>query len=951
MKTPKQLRRDIQDLTAHLAQVQVGLERRSGIKVAKIGKECQRSATTLAELLQSQQVPTEYKVAVVGRFKAGKSSFVNELLPNRLASEGTLPETAAVTTFRHGQSVRASIRFVNSAVWGELKSLYAENPKHADAHRVRSWESFLLPKKNKDGEPDIVFDLDSLERAHVREEGHTITLELPPQSNKKAANDFRRRLKEYTSSQSPLHCLVDSIDITAPAEILDQGVLLIDTPGLDDTERFRVTLTERVVTGVDAVLFLTKSGASYGQSEKDFLLSLLRKGTVKQLIVVVTQIDETYNKVLKEAEDNDEDPEPISACIARERAKIKREIEDTLKDLEQDDSLHRYQEQLGEVPIAFTSARLHRDWKEGKELPFAIDAKDPGGIEKLTAQLLNLLSTESRLSQTADNIVKGASHSLLELQTVLQAKLKALQSTQNKEVAEQKLHTFRGEFGQACEGFTRTVEQQIRNLTERLDEQPRRDETLLSLIAALAEQPLSAIEVNDIGLHWKTRRYGGWGHLPGFQASVAALIFPKVQQLLDTRTALFTKYAQRFEQALLRLSDSSDEISERLELGTNVPLDISGKLKVVLNRSMQNAQEMIAIEERKVQQLLDDFVTDSVADRISEKRRVVADIWDVGTTVRQNAEVKAFYREVKSLLKQALESYLQQSSRSFGEFLLAEAKAAPRDALDGVSVLLEQAADNILAAATLHLSGQTEEATALISTLDGELVQTLERVQFSMPDSAPPAVVVASAASAPPSTEPVALPGRAMPVSINTTNDADWADAVQSAATVCVERLQLREGATGWSYEKLFAPHYLRGALQLSLVDPHLSKPNQLRNLQEFLMHVAEVAKPKAIEIITSHVESESAAQQNRVLDEVTRDLFQQFGVALTLRREAGLHDRYLRLNHGLLFKLGRGLDVYKPATGLAAHRPALRRVRASEIDVFVQPGHLLASQQGGPDA
>lgn len=189
MRTPKQLRRDIQDLTTHLTQVQGGLERRSSIKVAKIGKECQRSATALAQLLQSQHVPTEYKVAVVGRFKAGKSSFVNELLPNRLASEGTLPETAAVTTFRHGQNVRASIRFVNSAVWQELKSLYAENPKHADAQRVRSWESFLVPKKNKEGEPDTVFDLDSFEREYVRAEGHSITLELAPHSTKKAAND------------------------------------------------------------------------------------------------------------------------------------------------------------------------------------------------------------------------------------------------------------------------------------------------------------------------------------------------------------------------------------------------------------------------------------------------------------------------------------------------------------------------------------------------------------------------------------------------------------------------------------------------------------------------------------------------------------------------------------------------------------------------------------------
>lgn len=946
MKTPKQLRREINDLSTHLSQVQAGLHSKSTIKVASIGKECQRSAKTLAQLLQSQQVPSEYKVAVVGRFKAGKSSFVNELLSNRLASEGTLPETAAVTTFKHGASVQASIRFVGLAAWQELKSLYADNPKHVDVHRVRSWEGFASPKKTKEGEPEKVFDLAGLERAHVREGGHTVTLELPAHSTKKATTDFRRRLKEYTSAGSPLHCLVDSIDITAPAEILDHGVLLIDTPGLDDTERFRVTLTERVVADVDAVLFLTKSGASYGQSEKDFLLSLLRKGTVKQLIVVVTQIDETYNKVLAEAEDNDEDPEPIADCIARERAKITREIADTLKDLEQDDSLHRYQEQLGEVPIAFTSARLHRDWKDGKPLPFVIDKTDPGGVEKLKATLLTLLSTESRLAQTAENIVKGASNCLLDLQTVLHTKLQALQNTQNKEVAEQKLHTFRNEFGQACEGFARTVEQQVQHLTERLGEQPRRDETLLSLIAALAEQPLSAFEADDMGRHWKTRRYGGWGYMVGVQASVAQLIFPKVQQLLDTRTALFKKYAERFEDALLQLSRRSDEIAEHVELGTTVPLDVSGKLKVGLERSIQRAQEVVDTEERKVLQLLDDFVTDGIADRISDKRRVVADIWDTGTTARQNTEVKAFYREVKLLLKNALQSYLQESSCRFGEFLLAEAQAAPRDAQDDVQVLLEQAADNILAAAALHQEGKKEEASALITTLDSELAQTLERVRSVMPASAPAAAI--PVVFAPPAAlAPTTVPSSPESAPMGDTNDANWADEVQSAATVCVDRLQLREGSTGWSYEKLFSPRFLQGALQLSLIDPHVSGAHQLRNLKEFLLHVAETAKPKAIEIITSHADNESAAQQNRVLDDVTKDLFQQFGVALTLRRETGLHDRYLRLNHGVLFKLGRGLDVYKPATGLAAHRPASRRVRATEIDVFVQPGHALALTQG----
>lgn len=936
MKTPKQLRRDIQNLSEHLSQVQAGLQNRASIRVASIGKECQRTADALGQLLKSHQVPSEYKVAVVGRFKAGKSTFVNELLSNRLAGEGTLPETAAVTTFKHGPNVCARIQFVDTAMWQQLKLLHAENPKDINAHRIRSWEGFAIPKKTKDDEPAKVFDLAGLERTHVREVGHTVTLELSAHATKKATAEFRKKLKDYTSSTSPLHCLVDKIDITAPAEILDHGVLLIDTPGLGDTERFRVALTEKVVADVDAVLFLTKSGASYDQSEKDFLLSLLRKGTVKQLIVVVTQIDETYDKVLKAAEDDDEDPEPISACIARERAKISREIADTLKDLHQDDSLLLYQEQLGDVPIVFTSARLHRNWKDDKPLSFVIKKTDPGGVEELKKRLLHQLSIESRLAQTAENIVRGASNCLLDLQGVLKTKLQALHHTPNKEVAEQKLNTFRHEFGQAREVFAGSVEQQIQLLTEGLAEQPRKDETLLQLIAALAEQLLSEFQVKDMSESYQWLRYRGFGGWIStqFQIGVAKIIFPKVQQALNSRTDLFMAYANQFENELLQLSHSSDQIAGQLELGTNVPLDVSGKLRVVLDRSKQRAQNMIVAEAEKVLNLLDAFVENEVADRISDKRKIVSEISGPGTHALQRAAVASFYCEIKPLLKDALLKYMQESSQQFGNFLLAEAKAAPRDAENEVQVLLEQAADNILAAATLHLDGQKEQATALINEVGGELARTMERVRSVMPDSAPEPVATISVSTSPP------------PAALGDTDEVNWADKVQRTATVCVQRLQLREGATGWAYDKLFPPEFLQGALHVSLVDPHLSGAHQLRNLKEFLLHLAKTAKPKTVEIITSCVDDEAVRHQSRELDSVATDLFQQFGVALTLTRETGLHDRSLRLDHGVLFKLGRGLDVYKPALGLAAHHPASRRVRAAEIDVFVKPGHVLVPMQ-----
>ena len=124
MKTPKQVRDDIRTLTIHLNQVRDALVKRSGISVAQIGKECGRTAEALGELLKAQELPEDYKVAVVGRFKTGKSSFVNELLGARLASEDTNPETAAITSFRHGSQVKATVKFLPQQEWVKLQALH-----------------------------------------------------------------------------------------------------------------------------------------------------------------------------------------------------------------------------------------------------------------------------------------------------------------------------------------------------------------------------------------------------------------------------------------------------------------------------------------------------------------------------------------------------------------------------------------------------------------------------------------------------------------------------------------------------------------------------------------------------------------------------------------------------------------------------------------------------------
>jgi tRNA U34 5-carboxymethylaminomethyl modifying GTPase MnmE/TrmE len=69
-------------------------------------KECIHS---IDDVLSKTQLPEYYKVAIVGRFKVGESSFVNALANERLAGVATNRETAAISVFRYAESTYSEI--------------------------------------------------------------------------------------------------------------------------------------------------------------------------------------------------------------------------------------------------------------------------------------------------------------------------------------------------------------------------------------------------------------------------------------------------------------------------------------------------------------------------------------------------------------------------------------------------------------------------------------------------------------------------------------------------------------------------------------------------------------------------------------------------------------------------------------------------------------------------
>lgn len=936
MKSPAKLREELSNAIGNIVSVQKYLIGKAEEKVAGIGAECHKTALVLESIVENHKLPESYKVAVVGRFKAGKSSFVNELLEIKLAGEDTSPETAAITTFTYGTQVEAKINLIDSKTWEAQKKLYQEDPKNVDAHRVKMWESFSKPKKNADGTEEK-FDLAQIEKELIGSDKDEIVIRLDSSTSKGAEKAFRDRLKTYTSGNKPFHCLVSSINISTPSSILKDGIELVDTPGLGDTERFRVSLTEQSVENVDAILLLTKSGVAYGQEEKDFLLSILRKGSVKQLMIVVTQVDQTYQQHVESAIADDDEPQPVDVRIKREKRRIREEIGKTLEELSGADSAvtRTYLEQFSNVDIVFTSVQAHRKFKLGSAPGVILANNDPGGLIAFKNSLASVLSSESRLATAATQILGQSKGAIDTLADTLDAKVLAIRNTRNGEEVERRLNSFRNKFKEICKGLADELKETFLTFKESTDLRLEQQKLTIDNIVLKAEKELNKFRTNDVGKHWRTRRSSNWGYMFELQSKVANRIFPSVQEMLESHIEDFSSYVRRHERKISKLIKEADAVAVELDLGQISGFDIKRKLKESTSKIIEKTQEQILTEQEKIIKLLDSFVTEEVEEKIFEKRRVVADIWGRGTSSAQQQEVNNFYDAIEEILSSALAQHVSVRNYSFANGLVRVAEHAPKETFQEIDVQFENSIANLKQVAEMNLNGQKEQVENLLkniltrvrtaNTSNAELLAYLTTSQNKHVED----LEILEFESTPVNVEGLERAGSEDDVSL------DWAEKLLSECKELHATFSLFDGDAGWPFSRIFDREIFSGAEKIRIVEPYLFKHHQLRNLNELLLHIVEVSKPKVIEIYTFFPPLERADFNKNFFDTLSKEIFMEHGALLELKYSESLHDRYVFADSGYVTKLGRGLDIYKPSTGLASHRQESRKVRACEITVF----------------
>ena len=176
----------------------------------------------------------EFHIALVGAIKAGKSSLINAVLGMELASTEVTPETAALTKFRRSKGRDyITVSFYSNSEWNAL------------------WQS-------ASGVEDSKF-MQEYKQLRAEEEkaqwvGHA---EIHVECETK--DELKETIKKWTSSQSATHYFVKEVEVGLSQFDLPEGVILVDTPGLNDAVAYRSDITKNYIDRANAVLVCVKA--------------------------------------------------------------------------------------------------------------------------------------------------------------------------------------------------------------------------------------------------------------------------------------------------------------------------------------------------------------------------------------------------------------------------------------------------------------------------------------------------------------------------------------------------------------------------------------------------------------------------------------------------------------------------------------------------------------------
>lgn len=818
----------------------------------------------LKQALDKSKVPERFRIAIVGTFKTGKSSFVNKLAEERLAGVETNPETAAISVFRYAEKPKAEVSMITLSEWQRMEALYEENPKHPEAYRVAGLHDFneeMAKRKDKTGNP-VSFeqiDREKLAKVWLKPEGHVHVIDAEKWDTKEGKQAFRKNIRQFTSGTNPLHYFVKEMTVYAPVPLLRDHVELIDTPGLNDTQQYRGQLTEDLLSEVDAILFLTRSGASFSQYDKEFIVRQLRKKRLRHLRLVVTQVDTTFESAKHDAIDEDQPPPSFAEVRDKEEERLRSEIRRTLDELLDESNLKDedgfyYIEQLEALKVHFTSARWFED-----------GLVTESGIPEVKEALIEVLSENYHLQQLIEHLertiesIRGRLRSFFnERLAVMEAEFDPKKVEISMAEIEKKLLRGLDDFETEIKQLAGAHETEQSALQELMDAQ-------IARMQMMAKTVLDNFEKTDLGIHWKSRRYENWGYLNVLGEKVADRVFPVFESSLNRKIKPFNDFIDLASSSLDGLQSEIVKLEIESAIEGLPKIEFSEAKERFMTAFVLEVKEKVEEERDGIVAKLEDFAAGELKEKLSEAKEEITQILGSGTIRRQNETVSEFYDNISYSLTQELAKYLMSRMKRFGKFLSKNAESMYPKLRLSVQSMLDIRKELI----QQHLTIQTDANRIRLETYLADGLAVLE--------------------------------GKHIPIIPIEPIRSDTAKELE---------LDIKAGDIGYGYDSLFGP-YISNASQIEIKEPYLRLPFQLDNFKHFCSLVARTGNVKKIELATGILDEEDKYTSDAYLEDVRRRLKDDHSIEFDWERDSKLHAREIRTNDGWVILSDRGLHIY----------------------------------------
>lgn len=281
-------------------------------KVTSVVKKLQHSAGKLQQIPGFKKISTllsekaerlekrGFTVALFGAFSAGKSSFANSLIGEKLLPVSPNPTTAAIN----------KIMPVDSENKHGLVKVQLKTAEVLLADVKRSLSVFEVQVDNFDEALNqIKTVIEKLSNFDAHEKTHISFLN----AFYKGFETYRHQLgeiiqtdlvefKDFVANEEK-SCLVELIEVHYDCDLTRKGITLVDTPGADSINARHTGVAFDYIKNSDAILFVTYYNHAFSKADREFLIQLGRvKDTFEmdKMFFVVNAVDLANNETEKE---------------------------------------------------------------------------------------------------------------------------------------------------------------------------------------------------------------------------------------------------------------------------------------------------------------------------------------------------------------------------------------------------------------------------------------------------------------------------------------------------------------------------------------------------------------------------------------------------------------------------------------------------------------------------